>query len=515
MRSAAVVEVVRRAHASTGAPAPRRPWLPPLPDDVLTRPGRTRRHRRRSPSSTSPTASPAPRGRGAPTRRRGGSVGLPRTGRSTTLRALVHAAARDAARAPAARAGHRRRRRPRRPRRPPPRRLRRREPTTPPASTPCSTHLEGRHRVPARRAAADARRRRHGAARGRRPAAARRRRTGSPGCCGRAGSLGAVAGGPRALLRPRWSALGGEVLLLGTRRPPGRRAARGPARGAPGRRPPPGRGVRGRDDREVQVVARHARRAAPVGAGRPPAPRAPPVAVPSPAVRGRAAPRSRRRPPTTAGWLLGVAGPTAGCGAGSRSATGGASSSSGRPGPAARASSTCWPARRPTAGRSPSCRCARRRPGQSAGGVEVLGPDDAARLVVPPPAHPDLLVLVDDVHRLDDTPVRPLLEEIAELIDRDGGRSRSRRPVGRPDRTLPRARRGARPGRARAPAASDPRRGRPVRALACRHRAVHRRSTGARAARPRTASRRRCRCSQRRRARVTPGRRTPRPAPAP
>ncbi|MBM6400896.1 FHA domain-containing protein [Phycicoccus sp. MQZ13P-5] len=86
---AAVVDVVREAHAATGAAPPRRPWLPPLPSVIpaadlpagtlaLVDEPEAQRH---TPWAWDP---------GVPLWR---VVGRPRSGRSTALRALVHAAA--------------------------------------------------------------------------------------------------------------------------------------------------------------------------------------------------------------------------------------------------------------------------------------------------------------------------------------------------------------------------------------------------------------------------------------
>ncbi|MGL4177241.1 MAG: hypothetical protein ACRCSN_14320, partial [Dermatophilaceae bacterium] len=52
---------------------------------------------------------------------------------------------------------------------------------------------------------------------------------------------------------------------------------------------------------------------------------------------------------------------------------------------------------------------------------DVLGPADTDRLVARRRQRADLLVLVDDADRLDDTPVLPVLQEIADLVGRDGG----------------------------------------------------------------------------------------------
>ncbi len=240
--------------------------------------------------------------------------------------------------------------------------------------------------------------------------------------------VGMVAGG-RELLRARWSALGGEVLVLG-RPDPLDAALLGLRVEQTGGETPPGRGVRARDDREVQVVLRPD-----TGAWT-----GPPVDVrpwryrplPARVARSAVVPPA---PDDPRGWLVGLAGATAAPWAwvpdrdGRRLLVTGAHGS-GRSGllrtVARSAASRGHPVAlvRPTAS-GPARPGAKHPlaevPGAEVPGVEVLGPGDAEHLVRLRREHPHLLVLVDDVHRLDDAPVRPVLEEVAELAERDSG----------------------------------------------------------------------------------------------
>ncbi|NLJ55012.1 MAG: hypothetical protein GX344_12910, partial [Intrasporangiaceae bacterium] len=57
----------------------------------------------------------------------------------------------------------------------------------------------------------------------------------------------------------------------------------------------------------------------------------------------------------------------------------------------------------------------------TAGTAERIGWGDAESLIELRRAHPDLVVVADDVGRHLDSPCVPVLEQIADLVERDGG----------------------------------------------------------------------------------------------
>ncbi|MGG5260817.1 FtsK/SpoIIIE domain-containing protein [Phycicoccus avicenniae] len=404
---ARVVDVIRRAHAGVGGAPPRRPWLPALPAVVaaagvpptavalVDEPDR----QRQVPWGWAPEAS------------LWRVVGQPRSGRSTALARLVGAAA----------AGH------------PPGRLHVQvlasDPRAlglghlphvgtaaalddPQAVEAVLDHLEqppGPDDAALRLLVLDGWDRLVDAEDTRAPASPSERvlRLAREGA--RLGVRCVVSGG-RDLLRPRWSGLGGEVLLLGPADPVdltllGLPAASGPR--------PPGRGTRGSDGREVQVALPPNHDPPPRGAAHGPRPwtyRPLPERV-TRDVAAEGAP----------GWLVGVSAPSA-------------EPWSWRPdlhgrrllvlGPSRSGRSTTLAALSRSA-RADGRRVVLVRPGGRAepapDGVEVLGPDDAECLVAARLADPDLLVLVDDAPRLDDTAVAPVLDELESVLDDAGG----------------------------------------------------------------------------------------------
>lgn len=247
--------------------------------------------------------------------------------------------------------------------------------------------------------------------------------------------LGVAVSGGRALLHSQWSSVGGELLLLGDLDPLDAAVvglAPGPAR----RSVPPGRALRGRDHREVQILdvrpadLADALRAAP---------------DPDPAVA-----RFRYVPLPERVELTDVAGARAPSGAGEPAAAGGPSGTT-WPGPAVLGIGgtdgspvSWWPhgvgcllvAGPPGSGRSTTLAtiahglletgapvvlvAARPCPGLPPS-VAHLAPDDLDGLVAAKRAHPGLAVLVDDADHLDDAPTLPALLEIAGLVARDGG----------------------------------------------------------------------------------------------
>ncbi len=231
--------------------------------------------------------------------------------------------------------------------------------------------------------------------------------------------VGAAVAGGRELLRSRWSALAGEVLVLGPSDPLDAALLGLPVARARADRPPGG-GVRGRDGREVQVVW-----AGPSLHG----PRRPEATTGPAPWTYRALPRVVRRadlvpsPGARAGsegWLLGAAGPQA-------VPCGWAPGRHGRlllvvgPAGAGRSSTLRAVAGSAAAAGRPHAWVGADRPPGDLRGCEVVGPTDVDRLVRLRAAHPDLLLLVDDADRLDDAPVRPVLDEVVDLVERDGG----------------------------------------------------------------------------------------------
>ncbi|KRE62332.1 FtsK/SpoIIIE domain-containing protein [Nostocoides sp. Soil756] len=245
------------------------------------------------------------------------------------------------------------------------------------------------------------------------------------------GLVTAVAGG-RELLRPRWS-LGGRTLLLGPTEPLDL-ALLGLPPAAALTATPPGRGLSADEGHEVQVV--NARvddvtQAGAVGGSAPAGPhpwryRPLPPSVARDEVRhprpdaGRA-PGLRGADQASDALLVGVGGPEA--------------------------HPWCWcPARdgrrllvagRPGSGRSTTLRVLARSAVEQGRPVALLtadprdvgpgdvgprvGPQDVDALVALRREHPGLVVLVDDAERLDDQPVLPVLAEIADLVDHDDG----------------------------------------------------------------------------------------------
>ncbi len=237
------------------------------------------------------------------------------------------------------------------------------------------------------------------------------------------GVLGVVTGG-RALLHPRWSGVGDQVLVLGAVDPldaalAGLRPVDLPSA------PPPGRGVRLADRRQLQVAAttpettQAVRRTCPASLGTGPASR-PWRHTPLPTAASRG-PRTRHeglelglcrtadgpRPwawrPVTHGRRLLVAGPAR----------------SGRSTALVAVAEAARLVGRPVVLVSRSTGVPRRLRADPS--FWLLPPDDPGVLVEVRREHRDLVVLVDDADRLDDAPVLPALREMAELVDRDAG----------------------------------------------------------------------------------------------
>ncbi len=243
---------------------------------------------------------------------------------------------------------------------------------------------------------------------------------------GTTGLRGVVTGG-RTLLQPRWAGLGGTVLLLG-RVDPLEAALTGLRTTDLPTNPPPGRGVRVRDRREVQVAAADVGTTAALAArwdidATPPAAR-PWRYLPLPAVvarpRGVSVPDANGAPPSVeVGLAATPAGPRPWSWA---------------PDLRGRTLLVAGPAR---SGRSATLTTLTMS--LLDGGHHVLlvtradGPIRHRRLTVGPPEdvtlviearrrHPSLAVLVDDADRLgSDAPLLPVLREITDLLDRDGG----------------------------------------------------------------------------------------------
>ncbi|WP_404352914.1 FHA domain-containing protein [Phycicoccus jejuensis] len=242
----------------------------------------------------------------------------------------------------------------------------------------------------------------------------------------------ALLAGGRDLLRPAWAALGGETLLLGRPDVLDATLLGFPPTTAATSASPPGRGWRARDQREVQVLLVGPDDVAAAAGGSdattPPTP--PWTYRPLPARVDRAdVPVETTAPPDDA-LLLGLAGPRATAffwrpaehgrlllvTGRSRSGRSTALQVLARSG-AGRGRPLAVVTGRPPASPLPP----RAVPEGPPPPWPVLGPDDAEPLVALKRAHPDLLVLVDDVHLLDDTGVGRVLDEIASLVERDGG----------------------------------------------------------------------------------------------
>jgi S-DNA-T family DNA segregation ATPase FtsK/SpoIIIE len=244
------------------------------------------------------------------------------------------------------------------------------------------------------------------------------------------GLTGIVSGG-RALLHSRWSGLGGRALLLG-RVDPVDAAACGLRDDDLPRDPPPGRGILVPGGREAQVVllapeeladSTLPRTGAPAGR-RPWRFRELPGTV-GRAELGAVVPAAGRvgaeeRP----GLLLGVAGPEAAPWCWHPHVTGGHLLVTGPPRSGRTTALRALAASARLVGLpTVLVRGAARRPDEhpGAGACPVLGPDEGEVLAALRRADPRLVVLVDDVDRLDDAPVVPVLAEIAATAADDGG----------------------------------------------------------------------------------------------
>ncbi|MBM6404376.1 FHA domain-containing protein [Phycicoccus sp. CSK15P-2] len=414
--TAAVVDVVRSAHDDRGGTAPRRPWLPPLPEAL-------------EPASLGPSGLAVV---DEPERQRRVTlswsrdvalwrvVGRPRSGRTTALSAVVRAATSEM----------------------PPGDLHVHAvaPDTPAwAGLPHVGTVAAPHDTAAVRAllshlesvvgdaSAEASRGRtvllvvdgweqlaeHDDPRDATPSSERLLRLLRDGA-GR-GLVAAVCGG-RDLLRSAWSALGGRTLVLGTPDPLDAALLGLPA-GVLSPDAPPGRGLLAADGRELQVARPSERDWARRGR-RPVTPDAAPWryrALPTRVTRLDIAPEHRPRD----GLLLGLAGPTAGAWAwqpavhGRRLLVAGPPRS-GRTTALATLAASATAADRPVAVVSPTT-------GPGRWPCPVLGPDDADTLVTLRREHPEMVLLVDDADRLSDSAVLPVVAEIAALVDRDHG----------------------------------------------------------------------------------------------
>jgi S-DNA-T family DNA segregation ATPase FtsK/SpoIIIE len=229
----------------------------------------------------------------------------------------------------------------------------------------------------------------------------------------------AAAAGGRSLLHPRWAALGGTAVLLGRVDALDAVAAGLRERDLP-RDPPPGRGVLAGEGREVQVVGTTRTEPA-AAAARWPAP--PPGARPW---RYRPLPDLVRRDDLEGaggGLLVGAAGPRAAGWSWEPASTGGrllvtGPPRSGRTTTLRALAESAVEAGRPVVLVTPG---GSRPFDHGLTGLTAIGPDDVDTLVALRHDDPRLVVLVDDVDRLDDAPLRPVLAELADLADRDGG----------------------------------------------------------------------------------------------
>lgn len=241
----------------------------------------------------------------------------------------------------------------------------------------------------------------------------------------------AIVSGGRALLHPRWSALGGRTLLLGRADPVDAAACGLRDRDLP-RDPPPGRAVLVPGGREVQVlligpdeVAGAVDHQAPAAADRRPwRYRELPVAVRRDDVGSAGAPGQRTASAHGPGLLLGVAGPEAAPWCWHPAATGGRLLVAGPP--RSGRTTTLWALAASADHAGLPAVLVRGRPGRSgaptgARPCPVIGPDDVDALVGLRREDPRLVVLVDDADRLDDAPVRPVLAEISGHAAHDDG----------------------------------------------------------------------------------------------
>lgn len=245
---------------------------------------------------------------------------------------------------------------------------------------------------------------------------------------GATGIRGVVTGG-RTLLQPRWTGLGGTVLLLGRVDPleaalTGLRATDLPTN------PPPGRGVRVRDRREVQVAAADDGTTA-IVAGRWVAEALPSAARPW---RYRPLPAVVARPRRA---------PVRDVISGSLSVQVGLVATSAGPQPwswtphvQGRTLLVAGPAR---SGRSATLTTIAESLLDGGSGHHVLfvtrangalrhhrltvvAPEDVALVIETRRRCPSVAVLVDDADRLEaDAPLRPVLREMTDLLDRDAG----------------------------------------------------------------------------------------------
>ncbi|PKW27137.1 FtsK/SpoIIIE domain-containing protein [Phycicoccus duodecadis] len=245
------------------------------------------------------------------------------------------------------------------------------------------------------------------------------------------GLVTAVTGG-RELLRPRW-ALGGRTLLLGPTDPLDL-ALLGlpPAAGLSA--PPPGRGLSADEGHEIQVV--HARdddvtRVAAATTRARPGPRPwryrP---LPSSVTRDQATERAPGGGPARGlrgeggsrrALLVGVGGPEAGPWCWCPGRDGRRLLVAGRPGSGRSTALRVLARSARDAGRAVVLLVADRADPQADDVGLRVGPQDVDALVALRREHPGLVVLVDDADRLGDEPVLPVLAEIADLVDRDDG----------------------------------------------------------------------------------------------
>ena len=243
------------------------------------------------------------------------------------------------------------------------------------------------------------------------------------------GLVGAVAGG-RGLLHPRWTGVAASTFLLGAIDPLDAALAGLRASDAP-REPQAGRAVRVHDRREVQFTGPTPAETAAVAtaAGAPPAQGGPWRWLALPSIVRRCELDPVRRPPGS-GALASDTSVLLGLGAQG-------AARSWRPGSDGRRMLVAGP---PRSGRTNALRviaeslCTAEHPvavvaaRQEATGrmpwpaaATLVESHQVDRLVRLRRQRPDLAVLVDDADLLDDSPVLPVLRELAGLVDRDDG----------------------------------------------------------------------------------------------